>query len=108
MDKENLTAARADFEAIVATIESASLGNLFGKPCGKMGKKAFVAFFQEAMVFKIGREEAALLQQKYIGSVNWDPSGKGRPMKDWVQVPHAYQADWAALAEKAIDFLIEG
>lgn len=93
------------FEKIISEIENAELGNMFGKPCGKINKKAFVSFFEDEMVFKIGREEISLLLEKYEGSKNWDPSGKNRAMKDWIQMPGEYRSDWKALGKKAIEFM---
>lgn len=79
-------------------------GQMFGKPCLKAGGKAFAAFYRDCMVFKIGREEVAQLIKKYPGSENWDPSGKGRPMKDWLQVPADFEEDWMTLAMRALEF----
>lgn len=59
------------------------------------------------MVFKVGREEVELLKEKYPNSTNWDPSGKKRPMKDWLQLPAEYSDDWTALAKQALAF-VEG
>ncbi len=94
----------ASFEKLVSSIPNAELGNLFGKPCGKIDKKAFVAFFEEEMVFKVGRTANEALLKKYKGSQLFDPSGKGRPMKDWLQVPSSYSKDWKKLAELAREF----
>ena len=93
------------FEKIVTATQDAALCNLFGKPCGKINKKAFVAFFEDEMVFKIGREEVELLLQKYEGSKRWDPSGKNRAMKDWIQVSGEYFKDWEVLCQKAVEFM---
>ena len=82
-------------------------GQMFGKPCLKTDGKAFAAFFKGDMVFKIGHEEIMLLKEKYAGSVNWDPSGKNRAMKDWLQVPTAFNIDWEILAKQALDFVNE-
>ena len=83
-------------------------GQMFGKPCLKTAdKKAFVAFYQEAMVFKLGQEEISFLKDKYPSSQNWDPSGKNRPMKDWLQVPSEFKEDWKMLAKQALDFVSE-
>lgn len=95
------------FESIIKEIGGAELGNLFGKPCGKLNKKAFVAFFEDEMVFKVGRTEVDFLLKKYDLSKKWDPSGKNRAMKDWIQVPQEYMSDWKKLALSAIDFLNE-
>lgn len=93
------------FEEIVEGIEGAELGNMFGKPCGKINKKAFVAFFKDEMVFKIGMEGIKEQLIRYEGAKNWDPSGKNRAMKDWIQIPPTYQSDWKKLAIKAIEFM---
>lgn len=92
------------FNQLILNNPNAELGNLFGKPCGKTNKKAFVAFFQGNMVFKVGKEQVALLLMKYENSKNWDPSGKGRPMKDWIQIPPEYKEDWKLLIQQALEF----
>jgi len=99
-----MTKEQKYFEEIVHQTTDADLGQMFGKACGKINNKAFVAFFQNEMVFKIGQEEVRLMLNKYPGSQNWDPSGKKRPMKDWIQVPAEYTFDWKSLADKAVDF----
>jgi hypothetical protein len=81
------------------------LGQMFGKQCLKTSNKAFAAFFKGEMVFKLGQQEISLLIDKYQGSVNWDPSGKGRAMKDWLQIPADYSEDWTLLAKQAMDYV---
>ena len=93
------------FEALIQVQDKVTLSNMFGKPCGKINKKAFIAFFEDEMVFKIGREEIKELLYKYSGSKNWDPSGKNRAMKDWIQIPEEYKSDWSQLMQKAIEFM---
>lgn len=83
-----------------------SVGQMFGKPCLKTSQKAFAAFFKGEMVFKLGQQEVNLLRDKYTGSVNWDPSGKNRPMKDWLQVPADFSGDWKKLAKQALDCVV--
>ncbi len=88
------------------TIEhSTTMGQMFGKACLKINGKAFAAFFQDEMVFKLGAEEIKDLKDKFIGSQNWDPSGKKRAMKDWLQVPTEFREDWEGLAKQALDFV---
>jgi hypothetical protein len=77
---------------------------MFGKPCFKINGKAFVCFFQNEMVFKLSGDahsEALNLS----GSKLFDPSGKGRPMKEWVQVPGVHMEMWIQLAKKAFDYV---
>ena len=83
------------------------MGQMFGKPCLKIAAKAFAVSYNGNMVFKIGQEEVNLLKDKYIGSDNWDPSGKKRPMKDWLLLPVAYAEDWTQLAKQALDYVKE-
>ncbi len=83
-------------------------GQMFGKACLKTASnKAYAAFFNGEMVFKLGQQEVNLLKNKYPGSVNWDPSQKNRAMKDWLQVPAEFKNDWADLAKHALDFVEE-
>lgn len=92
------------FKEIGFKITGATSGNLFGKPCFKINGKAFVCFFQEQMVFKLtdGNHKEAL---SLDGSQLFDPSGKGRPMKEWVQVPIDYQDQWANFAKAAYEYV---
>lgn len=100
--------SNALYAAIGEQLEAANgtiAGQMFGKPCLKINKKAFAAFFKECMVFKLGAEEITLLVDKYPGSENWDPSGKKRAMKDWLQVPAEFSDDWRNLAQQALQFV---
>lgn len=85
-------------------IKGAEQSQMFGKPCFKTDGKAFICFFQNEMVFKLTgevREKALGLS----GSQLFDPSGKGRPMKEWIQVPYAHLAQWAPLAKEALKYV---
>ena len=83
-----------------------SKGQFFGKPCLKSANnKAFSGFFKGEMVFKLGQQEVNLLKARLPGSINWDPSGKKRPMKDWLQIPAAYKNDWLRIAKQALAYV---
>ena len=76
-------------------------GSLFGMPCLKVHGKAVLGSFDEGVVFKLfgeNHERAIGLE----GSVLFDPSDKGRAMKDWVVVPLAHKDVWGKLARQAI------
>lgn len=78
---------------------------MFGKPCFKTGGKAFICFFQNEMVFKLTgdiHKQAFNLE----GSKLFDPSGKGRPMKEWVQVSYKHKEHWQEFAEAALKYVI--
>lgn len=77
---------------------------MFGKPCFKINGKAFICFFQNEMVFKLPDKihgEALGLK----GSQLFDPSGKKRPMKEWVQVAYANYDKWGSYAKEAMKYV---
>ena len=86
------------------SVKDAEQSQMFGKPCFKLNGKAFISFFQESMVFKLdGEEHKTALGLK--GSMLFDPSGKGRPMKEWVQVPFTHKEQWPRFAKSAAEYL---
>lgn len=90
-----------------AKIKGAGESQMFGKPCYKVGGKAFVCLFDECMVFKLDRdtrEEALALP----GAQLFDPSGKNRPMKEWVQVPPRHGDKWKKFAKAAFEYVSNG
>jgi hypothetical protein len=88
-------------------LKDAVQSQMFGKPCFKINGKAFIAFFENCMVFKLsGDIHAEALNLK--GSVLFDPSHKGRPMKEWVQVPYAHAPNWDKYAKAAIAYVASG
>jgi hypothetical protein len=92
------------YEEIGTSIKGAEISQMFGKPALKVKGKAFSCFFENCMVFKLGGEtHAAALQLK--GAKLFDPSGKGRAMKEWVQVPFAHKSKWKDLAEAAMAYV---
>ena len=93
------------FDAIIAgmAVQDAAIapGNLFGKPCAKLDGKAFLAFFQDDMVFKLDAARCQEIIAANGGCQLFDPSGKGRAMKEWVQVPLG-ALDWQKMADRAL------
>jgi hypothetical protein len=80
------------------------ISQMFGKPCLKIKGKAFASFFQDEMVFKLsGKDHEEALKLK--GAQLFDPSGKKRPMKEWVQVPVKYSKQWKELAMSALKYV---
>ena len=77
----------------------AKRGSMFGMPVLKAKDKVFVGTFGDAMTFKLGPEDLAKAL-KTNGVEPFEPM-KGRSMKEWVLVPLAGKAKWAALAEQA-------
>lgn len=85
-------------------LKGAEQSQMFGKPCFKVNGKAFMCFFEDCLVFKLeGKTHEAALKLK--GSKLFDPSGKGRAMKEWVQVPASNNAKWNDLAKDAMNYV---
>lgn len=92
------------FTEIGTKIKGAELSQMFGKPCFKVNGKAFVCFFNGDMVFKIN-DKAHKDALSLDGSKLFDPSGKGRAMKEWVQVPYNYKDKWNGFAKAAFEYV---
>lgn len=91
---------------ICTQITDTEQSQMFGKPCFKIGEKAFVAFFQDEMVFKLAGDihaQALALE----GAKLFDPAGNGRAMKQWVQVPFAHRENWVIFAKQACEYVIK-
>ena len=100
-----MSTEEAFFVQIGNTLEGSIQGKLFGKPCFKrLNKKAFVCFFENSMVFKLeGEDHREALN--LAGSKLFDPSGKNRPMKAWVQIPYIHKEQWLKFAKCAAVFV---
>lgn len=85
-------------------LKDAEQSQMFGKPCFKINGKAFICFFKNEMVFKLTgdiHKDALSLD----GSQLFDPSGKKRPMKEWVQVSADYSDKWNKYAKEALKYV---
>jgi len=82
-------------------------GQMFGKSCLKVNGKAFLAQHKDWLVFKLSGEH----HRKAMGldgAELWDPSGKGRPMKEWVAVPSQACRQFATLAQASFEYVAAG
>ena len=76
-----------------------SEAKMMGMPCVKLGRTMFAGCFDADLVVKLGRDRVDALVAAGR-AVLFDPSGRGRPMRDWAQVPEPAD-DWLALADEA-------
>ena len=79
-------------------------GKLFGHRCLKVAGKAFLVDFDGDLVFKLGREAMAKWLVDHENLNGFDPSGKGRPMKDWMQASMAHSDHFQIWAEASMAF----
>ena len=76
---------------------------MMGNPSLKRGTKMFGGLRGDELLVKIGRERV----QELIAAGRareFDPSGAGRPMKDWALIAQPTD-DWLALADEARAFV---
>lgn len=96
---------KEELAVLAESLGGVELGQLFGKPSLKVGKAHFVCGFQQCLVVKVGKESIEEMLPDFEGAVLFDPSGKGRAMKDWLQIPQTYKEQWPSLARQALDFV---
>jgi hypothetical protein len=98
---------RAQYDAIALSLSSlATSSQMFGMPALKVGTKAFAGFHHGSMVFKL-RGDAHAEALSLPGSRLFDPSGRGRPMREWVEVPAEHAAQWPDFAEQALQYVAD-
>lgn len=77
---------------------------MFGKRALTVRGKAFACLKGDLLAFRLGRGTADHAETLALpGACLFDPSGKGRPFKDWVAVPLTHAAEWSRLARVALD-----
>ena|ERR1044072_9103526 len=102
-----MTKAEELFHSIAAGLPDVTEGKMFGALCTKTPNgKASTMFWKEYMIFKLLPEDEKEAM-KLEGARIFDPAGKGRPMKGWVQLSYKHAAKWKALAVKATDYVKE-
>jgi hypothetical protein len=78
-------------------------GQMMGMPALKAQGKMFGGCFEGRLVVKIGRDRVQELVAAGHADL-FDPSGRGRPMKDWASLSESY-GDWLALAQEARELI---
>jgi hypothetical protein len=102
-----LSIAATEYERLATALtanESVTAGQMFGKACLKVGGKAFVSLHKEKVVFKLTGEQhtkALALNEAEL----WDPSGKGRPMKEWIALPVTESKSFKSFANAALAYV---
>ena len=103
-----MTAAETQFDTMAQALEGAedvTCGKLFGHTSLQVKGKAFALRYHDDLVFKLGRSRVDDLLATHPEAVRFDPSGKGRAMKDRLHVPLSLGVDWLAWAESARKFV---
>ena len=76
---------------------------MMGMPCIKAGGKIVIGYERTGeMVFRLPDDTEHGKALGLDGAKLFDPSGKGKPFKEWVQVPYAHESEWPNLASTAL------
>jgi len=103
--------AEARFGAIVDDLAPRGVlpGAMFGARSLTLEGTAFACLKNEQLAVRLGAGTPAHAEALQItGASLFDPSGKGRPFKDWVAVPVAESDEWGRLAAAGLDALGAG
>jgi hypothetical protein len=102
-----MATALKEYEKLIASFgetDGLSISQMFGKACLKINGKAFIAQHLEAVIFKLsGTDHARAMALP--GAMLWDPSGKGRPMKEWVALPTTASQHFESFANAALEYV---
>jgi hypothetical protein len=82
-------------------------GNLFGVLVLKTGGKPFAGLYKKDLVVKLGVDRVQEMLKVKSGA-HFDPSGAGRPMKEWIRIKEpasSAKKKWLALAHEARTFV---
>ena len=100
--------AEARFDDIVEDMAPRGVlpGALFGARSLTVDGTAFACLKSDRLAVKLGAGTPAHTEALALdGAVLFDPSGKGRPFKDWVAVSSAHGSEWSRLTEAGLDSL---
>jgi hypothetical protein len=84
-----------------------SEGNLFGVSVLTISDKPFAGLYKKDLVVKLGIDRVQEMLRAKAGA-HFDPSGAGRPMKEWIRVKEPASSPkkkWLALAQEAKAFV---
>lgn len=101
----------AQFDQIAGDLAARGVlpGAMFGSRSLTLEGTAFACLKGGRFAVKLGVGSQAHADAMALdGAELFDPSGKGRPFKDWVAVPAALADDWDRLAEAALSVLTGG
>jgi hypothetical protein len=88
---------------LVARDPNVELSQMLGMPCIKSDGKMVIGYERSGeMVFKLTDDSEHSKALGLDGAKLFDPSGKGKPFQEWVQVPYAHESEWPKLASTAI------
>jgi hypothetical protein len=92
-----------EFSLCAAAQGMVSLGEMLGHPALVYGDKAFAVFDGAHLALKLN-EEQYRAAMALPNSTLWDPSGRHRPMTNWVRIAPSERPYWSGLVHAALKF----
>jgi hypothetical protein len=89
-------------DAITAWHTDCRGSKVFGMPCVKRSGRVVFGLSRTGMVFKLTDPAAHARALSVPGAHLFDPSGQGKPFRQWVVVPPEQADEWEPLAAEAV------
>ena len=89
-------------DAITTWHPECRAGKVFSMPCVKRSGRVVFGLSRTGMVFKLTDPEVHARALAVDGAHLFDPSGRGRPFRQWVVVPPERADEWEPLAAEAV------
>jgi hypothetical protein len=90
-------------DAITAWHPDCRASRVFGMPCVKRAGRVVFGLSRTGMVFKLTDRGAHARALAVPGAHLFDPSGEGKPFRQWVVVPTERADEWEPLAAQAVE-----
>ncbi len=88
-------------DAITTWHPECRAGKVFSMPCVKRSGRVVFGLSRTGMVFKLTDPEVHARALAVDGAHLFDPSGRGRPFRQWVVVPPEQADEWEPLDAEA-------
>jgi hypothetical protein len=89
-------------DALTAWNPDCRASRVFGMPCMKRSGRVVFGLSRTGMVFKLTDPDAHARALAVPGAHLFDPSGEGKPFRQWVVVPPEHADEWEPLAADAV------
>jgi len=102
-----VTGAEKLFHQIAGEFPAVKEGKMFGSLCMKTSDgKSAAMLWKNHLVIKLDKKDIDKVM-KIKGVVFFEPM-KGRPMREWLQIPFELSSQWKELTGKSLQFVIKG
>lgn len=89
-------------DALTAWHPDCKASRVFGMPCVKRSGRVVLGLSRTGMVFKLTDPATHARALAVSGAHLFDPSGEGKPFRQWVVVPLERADEWEPLAAEAV------